>query len=516
MNRSTRAVALVLVLMMLAPALARAEVAAAATRTTVENFIARMDTGDRIPVDVRAQMVYATDEDAMTLFADVTAGAGQVFAGGVWNNEEQAVYTMDGLSANYAISMEEALKQEQEEEYDYMPYSTNMLSELGAALYEVIEESEKMTPEQQQAHSAEILRLVGVDLAVEPAKVQTEVLGEKMSLYCVEVRIDAAKMDEIFNHPFPEAPAVGAFFSKYLDFMVDAMRRQDVEISRERAFSDMLKQDGGEMTMRLAVLTDETGDHLRVDALQTIDHLLSEGDKRGAISTQMGFQMRRDERGRHGLVILEAADDYAVTDGQLKFDLLPREGAPLNSVSAVLTWTPKKEDRWTPPMRLALDGVHSVNSQNERLINGTLSTAWGSSETRVKLDARLVQGETGQSGPVKLTVTTGEMEKEGAVHREDTRFLLGFDLKLEQISMSDVPPVPEKPTVRIAEMTKEQQRQLDSELSIRGIMSYGALMATPGVARLISDATIAAQRAFEEMLEDARTEYGAPPAPSTL
>ncbi len=495
----TRMLALVMALVMLisAPAMAGAK-----THTvTFKHISIQENANDPTKMGLEVSFTGGGDEDrgygAMTASGD----GKQIVDAAISMENEMITLSMDGLTSNYTISKDDIEKMMEqgmgEDQNPDMPFDPEDIQELMEKYIEAIQQAKEQG---KQTFTDEELAAFYTDAGfVAGAEETVTVNGVEMTLPRYDLDMDAQGLDKMISASFARVPAMKEFMEAYVEFLekVSADSLETVHFDDEHLFSSLFEQTGTDIRVKAALWTDAKGDNLRMEMEETVTEKLPDSPAAEAEATEprepvtvvvpMTMQVNTDERGMHMTMDMDMDQQGVAMKMLFKLnDALLNEGAKGNFLF----------DMTVEDQAINLTGDYGYDAAGKGVLNCELNVPVG--ENATSRNSFQVTSTGGDVNTHSVQLRTMQMQKEGAITKELSRLTVGFDMvtaegELPQGALIDNG----KPSVDILTMTKEQQDKAMEELMTKGIMAYGQLMATEGVAKLLTDMVMMAQRAYE-------------------
>ena len=390
---------------------------------------------------------------------------------------EQFVLGMDGLKNNYTIAAAdlEAMAKQIDADVQVPAMPSKEIEDLIAAYKAMIEEAEAQEANPPtDAERIEMIKEMGFEDKGEAA---VEIHGKAFTMHHYEGKFDVEDFDRLLTVSLKKSPSAKLFLEKYVEVLqkVAAQSGEDVhfEFDIDHLYSSMLTGEDIALDSNINLWMDDAGENVRVEMLMNVT---SEDE-----TAQVPYivEVTTDENGEHVTMNMDMnADGESVKMTMAVNDAKLSEGARGDM----------KVDMDVADMSVSFFAAYDYDAAGAGTIDATVKVEDGTSEpTDFTFSVKSTGGDT-NTHHVQFGTVSGDIAT------------IAFDVTLASKEVDAVAfDDGGKPTVSIKDMTEEDQKLLEEELMTKGFMAYGQLMATDGVAKLMSDVMTDVEGAMEEV-----------------
>ncbi len=459
----------------------------------LSNFEVKINEEEPIKVDLSFESTFGMDADNFYYAAKADAGKNPVANFQLSGEDETLKLKLDGMKSNYQITMadlEQLMKAGMESATGAaaaeMPFDPEDLQKMVESYVEMIQslsETEKL----DEVSFRQMLDEAGI--AYESKAEQAQVFDETIDATRYDVNLTLDDMDKMMAYIGQKVPAYKDYMDAYVDFMQKAMAAsgEGIEIDKEHLIKSMYAELGVDLTVGMSVWSTEDESKTRVE-LNEVVAITTEGDETKTETVKMPC-------------VVEAITTDDAQKMRMTMDM-DAQGDQMNFTMDIDAQGPKGAQKGLMTMKM------TVAEKDAPLVGMDMRCTYDETakefDFRMAVDAEdvlvnigLSSAKNGDASRVTLAVDATEKEEKLFA------FSLGFDFAQSEAELpaGQLLDLSDKPVVNIAQLTQEDAAQFQTDVTTVGIMGYGALMQTEGVAKLLSMAMTAATQMITEVSE---------------
>ncbi len=487
------ALAMVAIMAVSMPAMAERKV----HTVTINNIQIQLNDEQATKLGLEVSLSGGGDEDRSYVNFAASGNNNSIVDSAFSYENERITLALDGMTSNYTVSKDE-LEKLMEQSMDgmsaqEMPFDPEDLQELIESYIEALEQTKElgkkpMTADEAKAFYEEAGFVIGAEETV-------AVNGIEMTLLRYDLDMDTQGMDKLVSASLSRLPAMKEFMAEYVEFVEEIAEKsgEKIELDPDHLFSGLYSELGSELRVKATVWTDEKGENIRMELEETITEAApEEGTEPVSVTVPMTMQVNTDDAGQHMTMDMTMNQQGVEMTMNCKVnDAMPQEGAKGDFAFNMVVMGEQ----------IDMNGEFNYDAIGKGEVSFQMDFPMG--ENSVSRTLVMVSSTGGDVNTNSLRFTTMQLDEGAGAENATNKFSLGFDVTVTEGTMPEGALIDNgKETVELMKMTKEQQDKALEELMTKGIMAYGQLMATDGVAQLVSDMVMAFKDAYETMTDD--------------